>query len=820
MKKCILLIVSLLFITALSFAQRTDLSGLTLVIDPGHGGHNPENDRHIIPDPGVNFWESEGNFHKALFLDTLLTELGAKVILTRYTNDYPDDRLEPSLTARVQVANSNNATWFHSIHSNGFNGTTNYTVILYRTNSAGQPATSQSVDMSNIIAQHIYRHNRTTSTRIAGDYGFLTYNLGVLNGLQMPGELSEGSFHDFFPETRRLMNMEYKKSEAYALRNSFMEYFGVPKDTLCIVAGVINDISVAKPVNNVKVILEPLGLVYNGDNYNNGYYFFDKIPAGNYTVIFDTEGYSQNSINFSLAKGDLIRFIDMNASNTIPPTVSTPLREGDTTISVTATFAFTFSKVMDKTSVQNAISFSPSAECSFTWSNNDMTVTVRPAMPLLSRTNYTVTISSSAKDIGGIELEEPITRNFKTLPADEERPVIIAHYPLYNPPNIFRNFHPQGTINIAFNKLMDTASLQNAILLKRGSVNRERALWFDTIDEKTIVTLKPSEPMDINASYVVQITTDAKDTEGNSIRAAYNLAFFTANETYKAPTTLESFAGGIGGWWQPSASGSTTGVYVEKTNVSLENNIYYPFTDNNRSMRLNYSFMPNTTNLLRVHLASGNAFTTLIDADPSKRISSFVFGDGSKNRVRFCVYDDPLGANAAKASSWVTIDWYGWRLVEWNFTDPNEISSFVSNDPILGPQVVFEGYHVQHDVSDEHNLEGTLYFDELRITELETSGISVPEFQNNVPDKFSLEQNYPNPFNPSTNLQLNISEKSQVKLVIYDLLGREVSVLKDEVMNPGTYKVTWNAAGLPSGVYFAKLYSGTNISTIKMILAK
>ena len=97
--------------------QRTDLSGLKFCIDPGHGGHNPANDRYLVPDPGTEFWESESNFQKAMRLDTLLTERGAWVILTRYTNDYPADD-EPSLTARWELANANNVNWFHSIHSN------------------------------------------------------------------------------------------------------------------------------------------------------------------------------------------------------------------------------------------------------------------------------------------------------------------------------------------------------------------------------------------------------------------------------------------------------------------------------------------------------------------------------------------------------------------------------------------------------------------------------------------------------------------------------------------------------------------------------
>jgi N-acetylmuramoyl-L-alanine amidase len=827
MKKYILLIVSLLFITAVGFAQRTDFSGLTIVIDPGHSGYN-SNDRQLsLPDlniPGLPvwqayFWESYSNWCKALYLDTLLTELGANVLLTREHNNYGDNL--PSLSARWQFANANNATWFHSIHSNALNGATNYTLMLVKEIiSTRQPAFPEAVTMSDLIGPSIMKHNRTTSTQTRLDYTFYGgppngYNLGVLSGTVMPAELSEGSFHDYLPETRRLMNMEYKKSEAYAIRNAFMEYFGVPKDTLGIVAGIVNDVSIGKPVNYVRVILEPLGLVYNGDFFNNGYYFFDKLQAGDYTVIFETEGYGKQSLPVTVTRGD-IKFVDIRTSNITPATITqSSVRDGDSTISATANFDFTFSKIMDRTSVQNSISFEPPVTCRFTWSNSDMTVRVSPSTPMQSNTNYIIKIDGSAKDAGGTEMGQPFIRNFKTLPADQENPVVFTTYPLQTP--VTRGFNPLGTVTITFNKLMDTASLRNAISLRRSSTNRPMLLWFYNFDEKTIVTLKPVEPLDLNAQYIVYITTDAKDIAQNPLRAQYNLPFYTAEKNYTA-TILESFSGGIGGWWAPGGSGSTAGVNIEKTITSVETNIYYPFTNNNRSMKLNYSFLPNTTNLIRVHLASGNAYSTLINTISSKKIASFVFGDGSKNRVRFCVYDNPSGANAAKASSWVTMDWHGWRLIEWNFTDPNEISSFVSNDPILGPLVRFEGYHVQHDIADEFNLEGAIYFDELMVTDEATT--SVPELPSSIPSKFSLEQNYPNPFNPSTNLQLNINDKAKVKLVIYDLLGREVYVLKDEIMEPGNYTITWNATGLPSGVYFAKLYSGANISTIKMILSK
>ncbi len=90
----------------------------------------------------------------------------------------------------------------------------------------------------------------------------------------------------------------------------------------------------------------------------------------------------------------------------------------------------------------------------------------------------------------------------------------------------------------------------------------------------------------------------------------------------------------------------------------------------------------------------------------------------------------------------------------------------------------------------------------------------------NAPAIFSLSQNYPNPFNPTTKIKYQLPELSKVKLTIYDVLGREVNTLFNEVKPAGNYELTWNAGDLPSGVYFYQLRSGNFLQTKKMILLK
>ncbi|MGB2957281.1 MAG: T9SS type A sorting domain-containing protein [Bacteroidota bacterium] len=100
-----------------------------------------------------------------------------------------------------------------------------------------------------------------------------------------------------------------------------------------------------------------------------------------------------------------------------------------------------------------------------------------------------------------------------------------------------------------------------------------------------------------------------------------------------------------------------------------------------------------------------------------------------------------------------------------------------------------------------------------------TGVVSVDEGETQ-PVEFQLQQNYPNPFNPSTVLSYSIPEKSHVRLSAFDLLGREVAELVNEVKGAGTYRVTFDASGLPSGTYLYRITAGEFTSVRKMTFVK
>jgi hypothetical protein len=89
-----------------------------------------------------------------------------------------------------------------------------------------------------------------------------------------------------------------------------------------------------------------------------------------------------------------------------------------------------------------------------------------------------------------------------------------------------------------------------------------------------------------------------------------------------------------------------------------------------------------------------------------------------------------------------------------------------------------------------------------------------------VPNQYSLEQNYPNPFNPTTTIQFEVPQRGHVELVVHDLVGREVAVLIDQVLDAGDKRVKFSGAGLPSGVYLYRIRAGNFIESRKMILIR
>jgi N-acetylmuramoyl-L-alanine amidase len=302
----------LLFIFVFSVAGGQSLTGLKIYINPGHGGYDSD-DRNVVIPPftagdTAGFWESKSNLVKGLYLRKLLEAEGAQVILSRVENRTVDDR---PLSAIAEEANANRSDFMISVHSNAYDAVTNYPLMLFH-GWDNNPILRQSMDLANLFWDNLISNQITYWTyrnrNVRGDKSFApaSWNgYGVLRPLTVPGLISEGSFHDYAPETYRLMNNDYKRLEAWHHFRAFCQYYGGNPGKKGKIAGFVKDstnrvtlysfVAGSKdkwvPVNSAKVTLLPGNITYTTDKLNNGFFIFDNLSPGVYQLKVEAEKY-------------------------------------------------------------------------------------------------------------------------------------------------------------------------------------------------------------------------------------------------------------------------------------------------------------------------------------------------------------------------------------------------------------------------------------------------------------------------------------------------------------------------------------------------
>ncbi|MDR0581929.1 MAG: N-acetylmuramoyl-L-alanine amidase, partial [Prevotellaceae bacterium] len=335
MKK--LLFILLAFLTSLPLFS-TDLTGLKIYINPGHGGYDGD-DRSVwtIPVPETwkhpeGYWESKSNLSKGLALRDMLQAAGATVFMSRTTNTTADDR---NLSQIAAEANASNADAFLSIHSNALNTTTNYLLLLFRGND-GRADVPGSLEMAQASAPIQITNQLTVWTSanpmLRGDYDFYGTGapyLGVLKPLTVPGFLSEGSFHDYAPETHRLCNDDYCKLEAYSFFRFYHAYFTRDMPNKGVIGGFVKSenerVTILNepnfkyvagshdqylPLNGATVTLKDaagqttIG-TYTTDTWYNGIFAFYDLTPGSYQVTVTPAGsdYDPKTVEVTVEAG-------------------------------------------------------------------------------------------------------------------------------------------------------------------------------------------------------------------------------------------------------------------------------------------------------------------------------------------------------------------------------------------------------------------------------------------------------------------------------------------------------------------------------------
>lgn len=568
MKKIILAIISVFF--AIS-ANATEPKDLIIYINPGHGGHDSD-DRNVTiapyaPGDPEGFWESNSNLDKGLMLRDLLEAKGCKVVMSRVTNTTEDDL---GLTTIGELANKSNADMFFSIHSNatGTSSRVNYTLMLYR-GYTGQPIIPESEVIAKIMGSHMITNQSTVWTvkneYIYGDWSFFsqwgTSGLGVLRALTIPGMLSEGSFHDYIPETYRLMNMDFKWLEAWHFLKGINEYFNLEGQTTGHVVGCIYDSRVTRnedyimyekdkqvPLNEAKVqLLDANGNVkeeYTTDNLQNGFYAFKNLEPGDYKikVIKDTH-YPQEVPVTIMADDVTYANIPMNKVRNTPPevlTYSPEWTEGNDPLPCNSKIVFNFNWDMDTESVEKAFSIEPQVKGTLSWEDASYRMIFTPDEPYATNTTYTVTLDKSAMHGGGTTMVNPFTFVFRT---DDRNYMDILHTsPGYND----KVHYKSAIVQIQTDNTINATPIYDQVIVKDSQnnvigYNKRGASFNKSADGYGWVKLPLLSALTVGEQYTLSLSGKLADKKGITIHGDKDITF-TAIDAGEAKDNLDVIA--------------------------------------------------------------------------------------------------------------------------------------------------------------------------------------------------------------------------------------------------------------------------------------
>lgn len=532
-KKLLFRIIPLLLLFGQANSQ--NLEGVKIYINPGHGGFDSD-DRNVPVPPfalgdTAGFWESKSNLVKGLHLRDLLEAAGAEVIMSRTQNRTEDDR---PLSAIAEEANANQMDFMLSIHSNAFNGVTNYVLQLFH-GWDNNPILPGSLDLANHFGENLISNQTShwthSSPIIRGDKSFAPENwngYGVLRPLTVPGLISEGSFHDYIPETYRLLNREYKQMEAWHFFKAFLEYYNGGTDPNGKIAGFVKDnfrkvteyYTVANskdqwlPVNGARITLQPGNLEYNMDSLNNGFFLFDNLEPGKYQLQFEAEKYETQIVDSLVVQSNEITYhlcyLEQDRSDPMEVLDYGPKAEKDERVSAASEIEFHFNFEVARETFEEAFSIEPCIEGTFVYKNQERTAKFIPAEPLETSTFYTVTLDKSVEHIGGLSMEENFVFSFTT--ALKNRLSIVDIYPK----NGMEYVYPETEVRIHFDGRLKNDDLAGRIKvedLNGNELNRSGVELNEFAGNVGSYAFKPSG-LDIGETYVLKLDSALEDEEG------------------------------------------------------------------------------------------------------------------------------------------------------------------------------------------------------------------------------------------------------------------------------------------------------------------
>ncbi|MBD3409784.1 MAG: hypothetical protein GF419_06210, partial [Ignavibacteriales bacterium] len=629
----------------------TGLSGWNIVLDPGHS--RTEN-------MGVfNYSEAEKNLAVVLEMRRLLLEYTDidTVYLTR-----DDATSQISLSDRSSYANSIGAAWFHSIHSNAGAPDRNGTLMLWGQLYNGQEKTPNGGQaMSAHMLPLLSRTMRIP--QIDGSFGDCTFYgvctsswpgpyLHVNRETNMASELSESGHHTNPRQNQLNMNADWKRMEAKGLVWAILDYHGVGRTSLGEIAGIVKDAESGSPINGAAV--EVNGDTYTTDDYaslfhnyssdpdqlHNGFYYFDELAPGDYEVIVSADDFFGDTATVTITD-TFFTFQDFELISSIMPAVVESTPEPNDSLEAGADYIYLrFNRPMNTPTVEANLSIDPDASLSTQWLDNSTTLRLGTSA-LDESTVYTLTLTADATDNFDHPLDgngdgvsgDDFTLSFRTMAPDIYPPNVLQLYPSSSDNRVER----EPIVGIVFNEEVSLATLGGRVGLRRSWDGAVVGGTFKTyhVDRKTVINFIPEDFLEPGVEYEVYVLPGVEDPKGNTTTQTYVETFAPEGFEEENFSVVDNFEGGVGDWWVPQQSGSSTGYLTLETSVASSSAYANPVRGGNKSMALDYAWDPSATStLIREYKP-----TSLPKFSNDGVLNAYIFGDGGDNLFRFAVND-------------------------------------------------------------------------------------------------------------------------------------------------------------------------------------
>ena len=824
-------------------------------------------DFKLFLDPGHSMRENRGLWGYSEAEKVFAISQTIKEYLTTYT-DMPAENLmlcredevtEVGLEERSDMANAWGADFYYSIHSDAaadnnttvtlFGGWMKNGVEVEKTPNGGKAfgeilcpnLTDMMMDFActgtrgNWYDRCFYMRGETTH---ASQYPYLSVN----RRSNMASLLSEGAYHTIAAQQQLNINVEYKRLEALAAFQSILKYRGLQVPSQSFLAGIIRNSENSTPINGVKVTVD--GKTYTTDTWesvfnkytknenliHNGFYFFEGLTIGQtYDVTFECDGFETKTVQVTIKDGqqgatkDFVTVQHIEMTSTSPAKVDAISVEDATNVSPLYPVTITFSRNMDKESVEKAITINNGGEISFSWVNDytlnlDITkldpmwtydITIDGSIAKNSQTNQFFDGDGDGVEGGNYVLSITIAE------PDVVAPQVTTTYPAADATAEFAQMPP---IRIEYDEEIIWNSDKHAecITLKDsdGKVY-EGTTTHAVVAGKSVVHFYTNDTIPADKCFLVSVKPGLPDMSGNETEE-FHFRFLSEYRTKTSSTVLFPLTS-ADGFWAPNGSGSTSGLTDEGN--STTSSTLAPNKNTAGSALMTYSFdeyFANEVWQIREYTPTQSGVNA--NRNISDGILTFwLYGDGSNNAISAMLRIN--NSELKHQDPQTTINFRGWNLIKWDIK--NEPFAHFTGESTTISTWRFDSFFMKHewtDIDDEetpfqawsgavnfNNLEFSQWSDATQTAkpeDIEIPVVGVESIVEEAPIKVACNGTV-----------LNISAANNIALVnIYNAAGAVVLSNK-----PSSNNAIISVANLADGVYFAQVTTEGNTKTVKFI---